>query len=72
MVLESPELVGILRDKYQSKVLTRRTGLVANIDLVNGTLEFPNGVLSVPKVGLAAQELIVEGGLENWVKNRIN
>jgi homoaconitate hydratase len=73
MVLESPELVRHLRLKFGSseKKLTRRTGIEAKIDLVNGELEMGSDTIKIPKVGLAAQELIVEGGLENWVKSRI-
>lgn len=71
MVLESPELVALLRGKYKDKVLTRRTGFVADVDLISGTLSFDNTEINIPKVGLIAQELIVEGGLEAWVKNRI-
>jgi hypothetical protein len=40
--------------------------------LVRGKIEILNIVLNVPKVGKAAQELVVEGGLENWVKSRIS
>jgi homoaconitate hydratase len=73
MVLESPELVTYLRSKFSTseKKLTRRTGIHANIDLVKGHLNMGDHEMSIPKVGLAAQELIVEGGLENWVKSRI-
>lgn len=73
MVLESPELVAYLRSTFEqeSKILTRRTGLNTHLDLISGTLKFADGTrqpISIPKVGLAAQEIIVAGGLENWVK----
>jgi homoaconitate hydratase len=73
MVLESPELVAYLRSKFSTneKKLTRRTGIHASIDLVKGHLSMGDHEMAIPKVGLAAQELIVEGGLENWVKSRI-
>ncbi|KAJ3315598.1 mitochondrial Homoaconitase [Boothiomyces sp. JEL0838] len=72
MVLEAPELVKHLRDKFKSdeKKLTRRTGSNVSIDLINGIIKGEQE-FQIPKVGFAAQELIVEGGLENWVKNRI-
>ena len=38
---------------------------LASVIGVNGT-EYP-----LPPVGAAAQEMIVTGGLENWVKERI-
>jgi homoaconitate hydratase len=43
----------------------------AKLDLVKGKIEIDGIVFNVPKVGKAAQELVVEGGLENWVKSRI-
>ncbi|KAJ3272277.1 mitochondrial Homoaconitase [Terramyces sp. JEL0728] len=72
MVLEAPELVKHLRDKFRSseKKLTQRTGLNVELDLINGIIK-GDAEFHIPKVGFAAQELIVEGGLENWVKNRI-
>ena len=81
MVLEAPELVNLLRKAYGSttnagKALTKRTGVHAHVDLINGSVQLSPSlllcdegrVLSIPKVGVAAQELIVVGGLENWVK----
>ena len=75
MVLESPMLISFLRDRFknQEKQLTRRTGLITEIDLIKGELTIPQVdlKLEIPCVGVAAQELIVAGGLENWVKARI-
>jgi homoaconitate hydratase len=73
MVLESPELVTFLRNSFakEPKLLTRSTGLAATVDLVGGSLNIANETrykIDIPKVGLAAQEIIVVGGLENWVK----
>lgn len=73
MVLESPELVTQLRATFASdkKELSRRTGWEVEVDLVGGSIKHPFGAIDIPKVGLAAQELIVVGGLENWVKSKI-
>jgi len=72
LVLETPELVKDLREAFPEKVLTRRTGWKVKIDLINGKMEVENGkTYNIPTVGTAAQEIIVAGGLENWVKNRI-
>jgi homoaconitate hydratase len=73
MVLESPELVTFLRNSFakEPKILTRNTGLDASVDLVGGSLNIANETgykILIPKVGQAAQEIIVVGGLENWVK----
>lgn len=71
MVLESPQLVTYLRNKFKQKVLTRRTGFKAAADLIKGRIAFDGTTIQIPKVETAAQELIVAGGLENWVKARI-
>ncbi|KAJ3189237.1 mitochondrial Homoaconitase [Gaertneriomyces sp. JEL0708] len=77
VVLEAPALVRDLRSAFASrKALTKRTGWKGTIDLVNGQLILEEGgqgkqKYSIPPVGRAAQELVVEGGLESWVKNRI-
>ncbi|KAI9093101.1 mitochondrial Homoaconitase [Phlyctochytrium arcticum] len=75
IVLEAPQLVRALQSAFkddENKVLTRRTGWNAKADLVGGALDIgDHGTFSIPSVGKAAQELVVEGGLEQWVKNRI-
>ncbi|TPX43273.1 hypothetical protein SeMB42_g02158 [Synchytrium endobioticum] len=74
LVLEAPELVRALREAFgrDEPVLSRRTGWIANVDLVNGLLKIEGKrEFGIPAVGSAAQELVVEGGLEQWVKNRL-
>ena len=76
MVLEAPELVKALKDSLinnTERVLSRRTGWEANVDLLNGKLTVANieRAFTIPAVGVAAQELVAEGGLEQWVKNRL-
>jgi homoaconitate hydratase len=81
MVLEAPELVMMLRQAIGNKgkkQLTKRTGVSVHIDLINGSVQISDSsllgegrTLSIPRVGVAAQELIVVGGLENWVKRRL-
>jgi len=72
LVLETPELVQDLRKAFPEKVLTRRTGWKVKIDLIKGEMVVENGkTYTIPTVGTAAQEIIIAGGLENWVKSRI-
>ncbi len=81
MVLEAPELITLLRDatKNMAKSFTIRTGVHVDIDLINGVVNFaPSSLLGqsdrkilIPRVGTAAQELIVVGGLEEWVKTKL-
>jgi homoaconitate hydratase len=71
LVLEAPEVVKMLRDKFGSKpkVLTRRTGILADVSLTTGDMRLStNQDFKVPSVGLAAQEIMVAGGLEEWIK----
>ncbi|KAJ2352933.1 mitochondrial Homoaconitase, partial [Coemansia sp. RSA 2673] len=77
LVLESPVLVAWLRAAFPDAPLTAVTGLGAVADLVGGKLALTDakGALAfetgLPKVGKAAQEIIVAGGLENWVRRRM-
>ncbi|KAJ1665456.1 mitochondrial Homoaconitase [Coemansia sp. RSA 1813] len=79
LVLESPALVKWLRDRYQKPGAepTIITGLNARVELTAGRLmlvdESGNSEYtgSIPRIGKAAQEIIVAGGLENWVRNRM-
>ncbi|KAJ2890501.1 mitochondrial Homoaconitase, partial [Coemansia aciculifera] len=72
LVLESPVLVAWLRAAFPDAPLTTVTGLHANADLVGGKISLADAKGSMvfetglPKVGKAAQEIIVAGGLENW------
>lgn len=73
LVLEAPKLVIALRAEFGTgSVLSRRTGWNVTLNLLTGALDAgTKGIFEVPKVGTAAQEIVVEGGLEAWVKNRI-
>ncbi|KAI9002112.1 homoaconitase mitochondrial precursor [Hyaloraphidium curvatum] len=75
LVLETTGILRDLRAAFPPGEKTRRTGWNATIDLVKGTMDVqtPAGAKSyaLPRVGRAAQELLVDGGLENWVKKRI-
>ncbi|KAI9469490.1 mitochondrial Homoaconitase [Coemansia sp. RSA 989] len=80
LVLESPRLVQWLRSQFQTPnaPLTVATSLNAHVALVHGTVELrdDSGSLvyegSLPRIGKAAQEIIVAGGLENWVRARMS
>ncbi|KAJ3416898.1 mitochondrial Homoaconitase [Chytridiales sp. JEL 0842] len=80
LCLECPALVRDLREAFQSgEVASRRTGWEATVDFVNGKVSVQMGGAArgvkkeykISVVGKAAQELVVEGGLEKWVKKRI-
>jgi homoaconitate hydratase len=72
LVIECPQLVDDLKTKYGKDKLTVKTGTIAKIDFVNSTLTAGDKTYSIDPVGEAAQELIVVGGLEEWVKKNLN
>jgi homoaconitate hydratase len=71
LVLESPALVKELKEKFGGAKPTVRTGLHARLDFRRSLLEANGKSYALPPVGAAAQELILSGGLENWVKERL-
>jgi homoaconitate hydratase len=71
LAVEAPELVRELKNRFGKDKLTVKTGMKAEVDFVNSILLVDGKKYSISPVGAAAQELIVVGGLENWVKKRI-
>ncbi len=71
LVLEVPELVRDLKNKFGKDKLTVRTGWEARVDFGRCLLSVNGKNYAIGSVGVAAQELIIEGGLENWVKARL-
>lgn len=71
LVIESPALVDYLIDKYGRDKLTVYSKLKSVIDFKNSEIEFDGKQFPISPIGTAAQELIVVGGLENWVKQNI-
>ena len=71
LVLEVPELVDDLRKQFGTDKLTVLTELEAEIDFKNSKIIAGDKEYSINPLGTAAQELVVVGGLENWVKNNL-
>ncbi len=71
LVIESPELIRDLKSRFGGERLTVRTGLRASIDFRKCTMTVDGRRYFLNPVGVAAQELIVSEGLENWVKERL-
>ncbi len=67
LVIESPDLVDYLKNKYGKEKLTVHTQEKSKINFKESILLFDNNEFSISPVGGAAQELIVVGGLENWI-----
>ena len=71
LVIEQAELVKDLKKKFGTEKLTVKTGLNAKIDFKNSQITVGDKTYAFNPVGKAAQELIVLGGLENWVKSKL-
>lgn len=77
LTLEIPALIEMLRKEYgDNKEPTIRTGLIAKWDVPTATVTVTKDgkeVLrqKVGELGESMQEIIVAGGLESWVRNKI-
>ena len=71
LVIECSELVNNLKSKYGKDKLTVQTNKKVKIDFKNSSITFDGKAYTIDPVGEAAQELIIAGGLEEWVKKNI-
>ena len=71
LLIECPQLVNDLKAKYGKDKLTVKSGMNIKIDFQNSSITFNNKNYSIDPVGEAAQELVVTGGLEEWVKKNL-
>ncbi len=71
LVVEQPELVMDLKKELGEDKLTVKPGTKIKVDFKNSMIQYNGKSYSISPVGKAAQELIVLGGLENWVKQNI-
>jgi len=66
-----PALVNDLKAKFGTSKLTVRTGMAIKLDFRNSTITAPGKIYNISPVGATAQELVLVGGLENWVANNL-
>jgi len=79
LVIEVPELVDYLKQKAASASasdkgtteLTQRTGLKAVLDFKSSVLSVDGRKFAFPPVGAVAQEIVLAGGLEQWVEKKL-
>jgi homoaconitate hydratase len=71
LTIECPELVYEFSEMFGKKELTVRTGIMATIDLMNSSLIAGAAKYMISPVGPTAQELMLVGGLEEWIKKKI-
>ena len=71
LVIECPELINDLKKQFGTEKLTVQTNKKIKIDFQNSTITFDNKEYPIDPVGEAAQEIIIAGGLEKWVKKNL-
>ncbi|MCH7675470.1 homoaconitase [candidate division KSB1 bacterium] len=71
LTIEVPELVNDLKAKFGTDKLTLRSGIHATIDFLKAVLNADDKEYAISPLGTAAQELVLVGGLENWVKRNL-
>ena len=71
LAIEAPDLVNDLKAKFGTDKLTVKTGITAKLSYANATIEVDGKEYALSPVGTAAQELVLDGGLENWVKKNL-
>ena len=71
LLIECPALITDLKLKFGKEKLTVKTEMAASIDFVNSKINLDKKEYNFDPVGRAAQELIVKGGLENWVRDNL-
>jgi homoaconitate hydratase len=71
LVIDCPELANDLKQKLGTEKPTIKSENKIKIDFENSAITFDGKEFSIDPVGEAAQELIIEDGLENWVRNEI-
>jgi len=71
LVIEVPALIKDLKERFGKGRLTVRSGMQAAIYFKQAKIKADGKTYSISPVGAAAQDLIIAGGLENWVKQRL-
>jgi homoaconitate hydratase len=71
LVIQCSDFVNDLKEKYGKEKFTVQTNKKVKIDFENSSITFDGKEYSIDPVGEAAQELIIVGGLEEWVRKNL-
>ncbi len=71
LAIEAPELINDLKNEFGADKLTVRTGKTAKVNFASSKLSTGDKEYSISPVGPTAQELVLSGGLESWIKARV-
>lgn len=72
LVIECPELINELKKRFGSEKLTIKTGKSVKIDFRNSKIIYDKKTYKIDPIGEAAQELIIAGGLEKWITEKLS
>ncbi len=72
LLVDCPEFISWLKEQFGTDKLTIKTGLQITIDFTTSTVTADKKQFHFGTIGKAAQELIICGGLENWIKKQIS
>ncbi|HPI31917.1 MAG TPA: homoaconitase, partial [candidate division Zixibacteria bacterium] len=71
LAIECPDLVNDLKAACDPNRLTAVSDSEATVDFAAASLVFAGKTYEVDPIGAAAQELVLSGGLEGWVRQRL-
>jgi len=71
LIIEAPKLVQDLKKEHGTQKLTVREGDKLSVNFKKSFVQFKDKTYQIGPVGAAAQELVLVGGLENWVKKQV-
>ncbi|MCH8286247.1 homoaconitase [candidate division KSB1 bacterium] len=71
LTIEAPQLVSDLKSRFGVEKLTIRTGLHAVINFSIAMVHVDGVDYPIGPVGPTAQQLLIDGGLESWIKKRL-
>jgi homoaconitate hydratase len=71
LIIEAPILVQDLKKEYGAQQLTVKKGDKLTVNFKKSSVQFKDRVYNIGPVGMAAQELVLDGGLENWIKKHL-
>lgn len=67
-----PELAKDLKERFGTAKLSLRTGIKAKLDFRDSVIKAGDKSYSISPVGGTAQELVLLGGLENWIAKNLS
>ena len=71
LVIEAPDLVRELKARFGTRALTVRAGFSAEIDVTRSVVRVEARTYGIDPVGVVAQELVREGGLDGWIRGKL-